>query len=189
MGVNAEEPILVHQLEIAANYGQIYIYSALPDFVNDSDNPFLDALADAHGTRRFIGTGGPGGPIDIMTPSRWNGSIPMRVELWAVEPPSDVDSWDHEVDVDFAVPDGKRRVLFEASGGGLEVSIEIPVGEYRARISGSGYDASWAAHVETRKGRESFRMRLWHRESASLPVLRKAWPGFDRLGDWVDYRL
>lgn len=188
MVVNAEEPVWAHLLEIATDYGQIYIYSALPPFEDEDDNPFLDALADAHGTGRFIGTGGPAGPIDVMTISRRRQDIPMRVELWDVEPPTDTDSWDHEVDIDFAVPTGSPRVWFEASGGGQEASVEVPSGEYRARISGSGYDASWTAGIEGHAGRESFRMQLWRRESASPPTLRKRWPGFDRFGDFVEYR-
>jgi hypothetical protein len=188
MVVNAEEPVWVHLIEISTDYGQFYIYSTLPPFENDDDNAFLDALADAHGTRRFIGTGGPGGPIDVMTPSRRNQNIPMRVELWDVEPPTDTDRWDHEVDIDFAVPTGGLRVWFEASGGGRTASVEIPSGEYRTRISGSGYDASWTAGIEARAGHESFRMQLWRNENASPPILRKSWPGFDRFDDFVDYR-
>ena len=189
MVADAEEPVWVHLLEISTDYGQFYIYSTLPPFGDDDANAFLDALADAHGTRRFIGTGGPGGPIDVMTPSWRNQNIPMRVELWDVEPPTDTDSWDHEVDIDFAVPTGSLPVSFEASGGGHRAaSVEISSGEYRARISGSGYDASSTAAIEAQAGCESFRMQLWRRESASPPTLRKSWPGFDRFDDFVDYR-
>lgn len=190
MLVNAEAPVWVRQLEISADHGQFYIYSSLPALEDEFDSPFLNALADAHGTRRFIGADGSGGLIDVMTPSQWNWNVPMRVELWDAEPPTDADGWDHEVDVDFVVDAGFPQVWFEASGGYAAAgAVEIPPGEYRVRISGSGYDASWAAHIETRTGHESFRMQLWLRERASPAVLRKSWPGFDHRGDWADYRL
>jgi hypothetical protein len=105
-------PIISQDLVVAADHGQIYIYSAaLPP--PDAGNPYLYALADAVDSGRFVGT--CRALIDLMTPGQWNWHTPVRVEVWAGEPPADTDGWDHEADVDLDVPDG--RLFLEASGG------------------------------------------------------------------------
>lgn len=169
-------PTFSADLHVAADYGQIYIYSEATEVgsQNDEGNPYLDALDDAVDSGRFVGTAG--GLVDLLTPGQWNFNTPMRVEVWAAEPPADTDDWSHEVDVDLDVPDG--RLFFEASGGGTPIPVDLPEGRYRARVSGSGYTTLGAAGAE---GDDYYRLRLWPRVTDTDPELRKFWPG------WNDY--
>jgi hypothetical protein len=112
--------------------------------------------------------------IDLMTPGQWNFKTPMRVEVWDAEPPADTDNWSHEVDVDLDVPDG--RLFFEASGGGTAISVEMPAGRYRARLSGSGYTATGFAGAN---GDDYYRLRLWPRVTDADPGLRNSLPGWE----------
>jgi hypothetical protein len=167
----AGQPTLVRDLLVRADHGQIYIYSALLD--EDEQVP-LDALNDAAGSRRFVGAAGRGGFIDVLTPGQWNWKTPMRVEVFAAEPEADTDEWDHEVDIDLAVPDG--RLWFEASGGGPPVMTGVPPGRYRVRVSGRGFSALGFAGAG---GGDSYRLRLWPRTARKPAVLRKSWPGWE----------
>lgn len=96
------------------------------------------------------------------------------MEVWAAEPSADTDDWSHEVDVDLDVTDG--QLIFEASGGGVPIPVELPPGRYRARISGAGYTELGAAGAE---GDDHYRLRLWPRAKDTDPRLRKFWPGWE----------
>lgn len=174
---NVPDPIFITDLRVRADHGQIYIYSpsvAQEEF-DASENVFLDALEDATASRRFVGVAA--GLVDLMTPGQWNWQTPMRIEVWALEPPTTPPDWDHEVDVDLDVPDGK--LVFEASGGGGQVVTDVPAGRYRARVSGRGFTALGRAGAE---GEDEYRLRLWPRVINSAPELRRSWPG------WIGYR-
>jgi hypothetical protein len=169
---NPDQPTFAADLHVSADYGQIYIYSDAAVIEDDEDNLFLDALDDAVDSQRFVGTAG--GIIDLMTPGQWNFETPMRVEVWAAEPSADTDNWSHEVDVDLDIPDG--QLIFQASGGGTPLPVELPAGRYRARISGAGYTALGHAGAD---GDDHYRLRLWTRANDTHPKLRKFWPGWE----------
>jgi hypothetical protein len=164
--------ILGCDLVVAADHGQIYIYSTATQPEAEDGNPYLDALADGTDSDRFVGV--VPGMIDLMTPGQWNWQTPMRLEVWSAEPAADTNAWDHEVDVDLDVPDGNLN--FEASGGGAEVSAEVPPGYYRVRVSGKGFTELGHEGVE---GGDSYRLRLWPASGPAAPLLRKRWPGWD----------
>lgn len=172
------EMIRAQDLVVAADHGQIYIFSIAGEEEDEDFDPaeghLLSALDDATRSRRFVGV--QPGLIDLLTPGQWNFRTPMRLEVWSAEPSDDRDQWDHEVDADFDVPDG--RIYFMASGGGTaDVSADIPAGRYRARISGRGFTALGHAGAD---GNDSYRLRLWPRGQREDPVLRKRWPGWDQ---------
>jgi len=172
------ELVEAHDLVVSADYGQIYIYAPAQAAVHGepeldaADDPYLIALDDAQQRGTFVGV--HRNLIDLMTPGQWNFETPMRVEVWSAVPSSDCDSWDHEVDVDLDIPQG--RLFFEASGGGSVFDAEVPPDRYRVRVSGRGYTTLGAL------GGDSYRLRLWPRSEPTDPVLRKYWPG------WNDYR-
>lgn len=74
---------LVQELEIEADYGQIYIYdpaTQLPDQdVTEGDDPLQRAMEDGYESRRFVGYAG--GLIDVTTPSQYNWKALMRIEV------------------------------------------------------------------------------------------------------------
>lgn len=165
------QPTTTTDLEIEINYSQVYIYS-VPPWASDPEghNSVLRALDDAHRSGRFVGISE--GLIDLLTTAEWNFHAPMRIETWADEPPADEDNWDHDVDVDLDVPNG--RLMFEGSGGREPIPCEVPPGTYRVRVSGRGY----AEAKEGVEGMDSYRLRLWPREADSSPQLRKCWSGW-----------
>jgi hypothetical protein len=136
---------------------------------------YMDALADATESRRFVGSAG--GLIDLLTPGQYNLRTPMLVEVWELEPGDSRDEWDHEVDIDIDAPSG--TLVFEAAGGSGSTTTEIMPGMYRARVSGRGFTVTGYAGAD---GQDSYRLQLWPRRDAAPPALRRSWPG------WVDYR-
>ena len=163
-------------LIVAADHGQIYILSAALDDPAEVDaNPYLDALDDAVQSGRFVGV--VPGLIDLMTPGQWNFRTPLRIEVWTAEPVSDTGDWEHEVDVDLAVPDGRLHI--EASGGGLLQRHQVPPANYRVRVSGRAFTV---LGFNGAAGHDSYRLQLWPAVGPRPPALRKRWPG------WDDYR-
>ena len=108
---------LVQELEVEADYGQIYIYdpqTQLPDEeTSEDDDPLQRAMDDAYESRRFVGYAS--GLVDVVTPSQYNWKAPMRIEVSDTPPASDLEAWDHVVEVSLPVPSG--TLVFQSSGG------------------------------------------------------------------------
>jgi hypothetical protein len=170
---------LVRELEVVADYGQIYIFdpdrppSAAPS--THDDNEALRALDDAYESRRFVGYD-PDGFVDVVTPSQYNPRVPVRVEVGQEPPPLDLEAWDHVVEVPLPVLSG--RLMFMASGSGVSKETTVPAGTYRARISGRGFLEDFE-EIEGQV-RESFRLQLWP-APPSEPELLRFWPGYEAL--------
>lgn len=168
-----DAPVFAVDLRVEADHGQIYIYSdAVVDFADESE-PLMVALDDAYDTGRYVGV--VPGLLDIITPGTRNADTPMRVEVWAAEPPADTDDWLQEVDADLDVPDG--ILVFEASGFSEGIPQDVPPGSYRVRVSGAGFTERGDAGAD---GDDYYRLRLWPRTADTEPVLRKCW---DSWGD------
>jgi hypothetical protein len=171
---NADGRPLVQDLEVQADYGQIYIYDPQTQIwdenATEDDNLLQRALDDASESRRFVGY--DGGLVDLLTPSQYNWKVPMRIEVSDEPPPLDAEAWDHIVEAPLPVPSG--RLYFEASGGGTPIETQIPAGTYRARLSGRGFVAG-AGEIE---GHESYRLQLWPAEKAKAALV-KYWRGYD----------
>jgi ribosomal protein S13 len=167
------EMISAQDLIVQADYHTIFIFS---DGGEDEDGGYdhRGACNDASESGRFVGV--RPGFIHLVTPGQWNWRTPMRLEIWSAEPSDDRGDWDHEVDADFDVPDG--RINFMPSGGsGPAVPAGIAAGRYRVRISGRGFTELGRAGAE---GDDSYRLRLWPRGEREDPALRKRWPGWDK---------
>jgi hypothetical protein len=169
-------PLLAQELQVEGDYGQIYIYDPETQLADEDtteeEYPPLLALEDAHESRRFVGYAR--GLIDVCTPSQYNWSAPMRLEVSEEPPASDTDRWDHVVELPLPAPSG--RLVFQASGGGKLIETQIPPGNYRARFSGRGYSAV----VGEIEGHESYRLQLWPSQE-TVPRLVKYWHGYHAL--------
>lgn len=167
------QPATSTTLEVEINYSQVYVYSAASS-ADDPDwhNAGLRALDDAYQSKRYVGLST--GLVDVLTPSEWNFNAPMQVETWEAEPPNDFGNWDHVVDVDLDVPDGK--LMFEGSGGRPPIPCDVPPGWYRARVAGRGYDLT----KEGVEGMDAYRLQLWPRNTDESPTLHKRWSGWEQ---------
>jgi hypothetical protein len=166
--------LVVHELQVESDYGQIYIYDpqtqVAGEGVTEDDDPLERAMEDAYESRRFVGY--DSGLVDVIAPSQFNWNAPMRIEIGDDEPPLDTSGWDHVVEVPLPVPSG--TLCFEASGGGSPVETRIPPGVYRARLSGRDFVAG-DGEIE---GHEGYRLQLWP-AAESEPRLIKYWHGYD----------
>ncbi|MDP9492354.1 MAG: hypothetical protein M3P42_09200 [Actinomycetota bacterium] len=170
------DALIVQELVVASDYGQIYVGD--PEGLDETspqteeDNSLQRSLDDAHESRRFVGY--DGGTVNILTPSQYNWTAPLRLEVFEEPPPLDADGWDHIAEVPLPAPSGK--LYFQASGGGTLHETMISPGIYRARISGRDF----VAGVGEIEGRESWRIQLWPAEE-SEPSLLKYWDGWDLM--------
>jgi hypothetical protein len=133
------------------------------------------ALDEAQTSGRQVGVSGCF--VDLLTPGQWNFETPMRLEIWSAEPPDDRSEWQHQVDLDLPMPSGE--LCFEASGGSAPECTRVPVGDYRARVSGRGFTK---LGYDGADGTDRYRLQLWRAPRASPPELRKRWPGWDAGG-------
>lgn len=177
-GMTADAQIVSAQdLTVDADYGQILLCSLGwdTDAVDGVDEVYegqqgVEALHEAWASERFVGV--VPGFITVLTPGQWNAQTPLRLEVWSSEPSDDRDGWDHEVDADFRAPVGTITIGWP----GNLTQARVPAGRYRVRISGRGYTKLGAAGAN---GDDSYRLRFWPQDHASVPVLRKRWPGWD----------
>ncbi|MGX7826665.1 hypothetical protein ACTG9Q_16390 [Actinokineospora sp. 24-640] len=169
-------PDVTIDLQVEIDHGQLYIYSVAPWAADPDNDAVLRALEDARQSSRWVGLAD--GTIDLVVPFAKSFDAPMRVEFWPVEPPTDDTDWDHVVDLDFDIHQG--RLVFEPSGGFAPTPCEhlLPSGNFRARLSARGYTAAAGGAV----GMDQYRMALWPRHDDRPPTLRRSWPGWDAVG-------
>jgi hypothetical protein len=165
-------PFLVRQLAVSPAYGTLYLHSGFTDVHADHEDPYRAAHDDGVRSRRFIGVLDRA-LVDVSVPGYGQPDTPLTIEVWPHTPPDDIGDWDHEVDVDLDINGG---LLVQGGGGGAEVTTTLPVGEFRARISGRDFERA-ARH----QGRPEFRIRLWRRPRRNQPVLRRTWPGYETV--------
>jgi hypothetical protein len=120
--------------------------------------------------------------VDVRMPRSANFFVPLRVEGWGGRPPLDLDVWDHVAEFSLTVPSGKLSL---ASGSGVEVTVGIAPGAYRARWSGRnlGAAAEWERLDETAP--DTYRLQIWPGPPAAPRAEIKRWYGALRgdLGD------
>lgn len=169
------QPDLTIDLQVEIDHGQLYIYSVAPWAADPDSDAVLRALDDARRSGRWVGLAD--GLIDLVVPFSKSFDAPLRVEVWSVEPVPDDTDWDHVVDLDFDLRDG--RLVFEPSGGLTPVLCEhpLPSGSFRARLSGRGYAEATGGAV----GLDQYRLALWPRGEDSPPHVRRSWPGWAQI--------
>lgn len=162
--VSSAEPTTVIELMVDLDYGHFSLIGAPIDHGSDDYSLAFDAAMEGRGI-------GQGGQMTVVrSQHQMNFEMPLRVEVWASEPPDDLDDWQEA----FVAP-------IEISSSGLRYAaptlaihtVAVPAGRYTARITGRGFIArGWPG---TTTPGDEWRIQLW---SADEPVLPK------RLREW-----
>jgi hypothetical protein len=167
------QPTASHDLELRIDYHAFFIYDEA-----HQDDPASDtaerANEDADSSAMQVGQADK--LIAVMTPVQFNYTAPLRVEVWAAEPPADIENWDHVVDIDLDAPTG--HLMFRESGPADDpVPCKVESGTYRARVAERGWDITDMQGG----GLDDYRVQLWPRTGDAEPRLIKAWPGWAKL--------
>ena len=117
------------ELTLAYDYNQLYLRDAAHELSADG-NDYLDALDAA--TRAGLTVGAAAGVVDVLMPRQENFSAGLDVSI-EESAPSLIETADHIVEFDLT---SSGRIRLEGSGGSGEVAVEVPPGDYRARLSG-----------------------------------------------------
>jgi hypothetical protein len=145
--------------EIYADHAQFYLVDATAAYR-------ADLVWDSSGLQRHLGVSE--GIVAIGTIGYT--FLPVRLELWDEEPPSDADEWDHVVEASLDVPSG--RLGLHTVDGPIEGdnSFAVEPGRYRVRSSAAGLD-----HADEMDGGDSYRVQVWP-APASDPRVLVWWP-------------
>lgn len=176
-----------HELAPGFDHAEFFFWDAGTDpWAGDTAPTPVDIVIErgldaGHDIEWFEGIGVAFAPIGD------DGYAKVIVEVWDEEPPMRADETaDCITDFDFDVSRGFAATAPE----GQDVSVALPAGLYRARVSGHGFDAavSWQdddeayeAYVAAEEaghpisGPAHWVIRLWTRQSASGPVHHRIW--------------
>jgi hypothetical protein len=72
--------------------------------MDELDDPWERAGDDAYGSRRLVGY--DKSLVSVITPSQFNWTAPLRLEVSDTPPSLDTDAWDHVVEVPLPAPSG-----------------------------------------------------------------------------------
>jgi hypothetical protein len=163
--------------EFAYDYNQLYLYDAAREWSAD-DDAYLDALDAAK--EAGLSVGARSEIVDVLMPRQDNFRALMEVRLSDDEPPLRDDA-DHIVEFDLPLPSG--RLALEGSGGSGTQEITIRPGKYRARVTGTNFEAAAAWNYDD-AGNPSDRyvLEMWPTTDERSPIELRRWPGYaDRL--------
>lgn len=160
-------------MEFAYDYNQLYLYDAAED-LSAADNPYLDALDAA--TQAGLTVGAASGVVDVLMPRQDNFSATIDIAIVDRSPPVP-DAADHVVEFDVT---SSGRLTLEGSGGAGVLTVDVPRGQYRARLSGFDFDAAqrWSYNDDGYPG-DRYRIELWRSEEPHPPAELKRWHGYD----------
>jgi hypothetical protein len=160
-------PAQVFDLTVALECGLFYL----------SGDPLADAAADALDgvvDEAVAGQGIASTPgneyVVVRSPHQNNFAMRLRVEVWPVEPPDDLDHWQEAFDTGLVV--GAGGLVFESPTAESHV-VPVPPGRYAVRITGRGFvRRGWPG--STTPGDE-WRLRLWPARDPVRPRRLRAW--------------
>jgi hypothetical protein len=143
--------------EVYASHQQFYV-------VDERAEHRSDEVWDGQGLERHLGVAD--GIVAVATIGYT--FLPVALELWDEEPPSDLGGWDHVVDASLDVASG-RLGLHGVEGPAELEPLELAPGTYRARSSAAGL-----ADANELDGGDRYRVQLWPAPAAE-PEVRKWW--------------
>ena len=159
-------------LKLVYDYNQLYIYDARREFSEDA-NEYLDALDAAN--RAGLTVGVASGVVDVLMPRQENSAAALELSI-VQSPPSVIEAADHIVEFDLSCT---GRIALEGSGGSGLAEVDVPSGDYRARLTGFDFDAASAwRYDDPGYPADHYRLELWPADDPSPAAELKRWPGY-----------
>jgi hypothetical protein len=158
-------------LTVVLDYGQFYL-SSLPQ--PDGDPDALVRLVDEAATGQGIAGTEGNEFVVVVSPHQNNFAMPLRVEVWPVEPPDDLDEWQEAFLTGLLI--GPEGLVYETPTF-EPVTVPVPPGRYAVRITGRGFlNYGWPG--STTPGDE-WRLQLWPAAGPIRPRRLRAWMSRD----------
>lgn len=149
-------------LTVRQDYGQFHLLYGTGD--TDDLVELIDAaIADgdiAQGEDMLV----------ILVPHQNNVEMSLTVERWSVEPPDDLADWEEVFEAPIEVTDDGLE--YTSPDDGLCVPLDVPQGQYRARIVGRGFvNRGWPGSITPG---DVWRIQLWPStdDTAARHILR-----------------
>jgi hypothetical protein len=163
-------PSEVLKLTVALDYGQFYLVGRRVQPPSGED-PMLQLLDTAI---KGVGIASSEGNevVVVLSPHQNNFAMRLRVELWAAQPPDDLDDWQEAFLTGLVV--GGEGLSYESPTLPGE-TIPVSPGRYAAWIAGRGFvNRGWPG--STTPG-DVWRVQLWP-ASGPIPARRlRSWSG------------
>jgi len=162
-------PCEVLELTVALDYGQFYL---IGQPVQHASGEVLIALVETAIKGGGIASSEGNQVVVVLSPHQYNFAMRLRVELWATQPPDDLDDWQEAFLTGLVV--GEGGLAYNSPTLAYE-TIPVPPGRYAARIAGRGFvNRGWPE--STRPG-DAWRVQLWP-ASGPIPARRlRSWSG------------
>jgi antitoxin (DNA-binding transcriptional repressor) of toxin-antitoxin stability system len=160
-------PVKAFDLTVRLDYGQFHLSSLpLPDGAGDDLLQLVEEAA--HGQGIAVTEGNE--LVVVISPHQNNFAMPLRVEVWPAEPPSDLDDWQEAFLTGLVV--GPAGLAYE-SPTMEEATVPVPPGRYAVRITGRGFvNHGWPG--STTPG-DHWRLQLWPTPDPIRPRRLRAW--------------
>jgi hypothetical protein len=181
-------PVQVVDLTVALDDGQFYLSS--PTQAPGHDGEDLLTLVDEAVLGRGVAGAEGEDLVVVISPHQNNFDMRLRIEVWATEPPADLDEWQEAFVAGLVI--GSAGLVY-ASPTMEERTVPVAPGRYAVRIMGRGFvHRGWPG--STTPGDE-WRLQLWPAPSSIRPRRLRAWTdpalameGSGRPGDLDDLR-
>ena len=164
---------LIRRLTFAYDFSQLYLYDAARER-SPEGNEYLDALDAANEAGLTIGA--RSGVVDLLMPRRENFAATIDIRVLPSPPPLRSDA-DHIVEFDLPLSSG--QLVLEGSGGSGTTEVDVPPGNYRARLTGHNFDAAFAWRYEDPGDPpDLYMVDLWPTDAAAPPAELQRWAGY-----------
>jgi hypothetical protein len=164
-----KSPSEVLELTVALDYGQFYL---IGHRVQDDSGEALIQLLETAINGAGIASSEGNEVVVVLSPHQNNFAMRLCVELWATQPPDDLDDWQEAFLTGLVV--GEAGVTFESPTLAFH-SIPVPPGRYAALIARRGFvNRGWPG--STRPG-DVWRVQLWPSSGPIPPRRLRSWPG------------
>lgn len=158
--LTAMSAIMKYTYSIFADYHQFYLWDR--DTSPGAPTDYTDADIE-----RRIKTA----PNVVVVQPERNMDVPVTLEVFAMEPETDFDEWDHVAEASLELPSGHLEIR-ECTGGSIG-RIDLSPGTYRVRAY---FGALSELSEDGLEGKDHYRLVLWPEVFSPVEVL-KQFPG------------